>query len=62
MNLLSNLNRNSKDETNFQHTILLTDTQVFKSRKAFAYASSVNMKFSKTQLSKMIQLEGILGE
>ena len=34
----------------------------FKTRKAFANGSSANVNFSKTQLPKMIQLGGILGE
>ena len=52
----------SNDETNFPHKLLLTDTQVSKIRKAFANDSSANVKFSKTQLSKMIQSGGILGD
>ena len=36
-------------------------TQVSKIRKAFANGSSANIKSSKTQLSKMIQLGGFLG-
>ena len=55
LNLSSNLIRNSNDETNFPHKLLLTDTQVSKICKAFANGSSANIKFSKTQLSKMIQ-------
>ena len=51
----------SNDETNFPHKLLLTDTQVSKIRKAFANFLSANIKFSETQLSKMIQLGGILG-
>ena len=51
----------SNDETNFPHKLLLTDTQVSKIRKAFANSLSANIKFSETQLSKMIQLGGILG-
>ena len=34
----------------------------FVIRKAFANGSSTNIKFLKTQLSKMIQSGGILGE
>ena len=41
---------------------MLTDTQVSKICKAFVNGSSANIKFSKTQLSKMIQSGGILGE
>ena len=48
----------SNDESNFPQKLLLTDTQVSKIRKNFANDSSVNMKFSKTQLSKMMQSRG----
>ena len=54
LNLSSNLIGNSNDETNFSHKLLLTDAQVSKIRKAFANGSSANIKFSKTQLPKMI--------
>ena len=43
------------DNINFPHKLLLTNTQVSKIREAFANGSSVNIKFSKTQYSKMIQ-------
>ena len=55
MNLPSNLIRNSNDEPNLPHKILLTETQVSKICKAFANGSSANMEFSKTHLSKMMQ-------
>ena len=58
LNLTSNLIGSSDDETNFPHKILLTDTQVSKIRKNFANSSSPNIKFSKAQLSKMIQSRG----
>ena len=45
----------SNDKTNFPHELLLTDRQVSSIRKAFANNSYVDIKFSKTQLSKMIQ-------
>ena len=48
VNLSSKLNRNSNDETNFPHKLLLTNTQVSKIRKAFANGSSANIKVSKT--------------
>ena len=44
----------SNDKANFPHELLLTDRQVSSIRKAFANNSSVDIKFSKTQLSKMI--------
>ena len=46
------------DKGNFPHELLLTDRQVSSIRKAFANNSSVDIKFSKTQLSKMIQSGG----
>ena len=50
------------DETNFLHKLLLTDRQVLSIRKAFTDNSSADIKFLKTQLSKMIQLGGFLGK
>ena len=50
----------SNDKTNFPHELLLTDIQVSSIRKAFANNSSVNIKFSKIQLSRMIQSRGFL--
>ena len=52
----------SNDEANFLHKLLLTDRQIFSIRKAFSNNSSVDVKFSKTQLSKMIQSVGFLGK
>ena len=46
---------NSDDETSFPRKLLLTNIQVSKICKAFANASSTNIKFSKTQLSKSSQ-------
>ena len=54
LNLSLNLVGISNDEINFLHKLLLTNTQVSKIRKAFANDSSTSIKFSKTQLSKMI--------
>ena len=51
---------NSNDQTKFPHELLLTDRQVSSIRKAFSNNSSVDIKFSKTQLSKMIQSGGFL--
>ena len=58
LNLSSNLIGSSNDEINFPHKLLLTDTEVSKVHKAFANGLSANIKFSKTQLPKMINLEG----
>ena len=52
---------NSNDETNFRHKLLLTNRQVANIRKAFASHTSTDIKLSKTQLSKMIQLGEFLG-
>ena len=55
LNLWLNLIGNSNDETNFQDTLLLTDTQVLRFRKGISNGSSPNIKFLKTQLSNLIQ-------
>ena len=52
----------SNDKTNFPHELLLTGRKVFSIRKAFFNNSSVDIKFSKSQLSKMIQSGGFLGK
>ena len=49
------------DKTNFPHELLLTSRQVSSIRKAFANKSSVDIKFLKAQLSKMIQSGAFLG-
>ena len=48
------------NENNFPHELLLTNRQVSNLRKSFANNSSADIKLSKTQLSKMIQLGGFL--
>ena len=60
LRLSSNMIINSEDETNFTHKLLLTNRQVANLRKAFANHTSTDIKVSKTQLSKMIQLGGFL--
>ena len=52
----------SNDKTNFPHELLLTKRQVSSIHKTFANNSSVDIKFSKTQLSKIIQSGGFLGK
>ena len=52
----------SDDKTNFLHELLLTNRQVSSIRKAFGNNSSVDIQFSKAQLSKMIQSGGFLGK
>ena len=60
--LSPNMIGDSNDQTNFPLELLLTDRQVSSIRKAFANNLSVDIKFSKTQLSKMIQSGGFLGK
>ena len=57
-NMISNSNDNN---TNFPHELLLTNRQVANIRKVFAKNTSTDIKLSKTQLSKMIQSGGFLG-
>ena len=47
---------------NFPHELLLTNRQVSRIRKAFANNSSIEIKFSKSQLSKMRESGGFLGK
>ena len=51
----------SNDDSNFPHKLLLTIRQVLNIGIGFANNTSVDIKFSKTQLSKMAQLGGCLG-
>ena len=48
--------RDSNDETNFPHKLLLTDTQILRIGKAFGNNWSPNIKLPKTQLFKKKQL------
>ena len=61
LRLSSNMIGNSNDGTNFPHELLLTNRQVANLRKAFANNSSIDIKLSKSQLSKEIQAGGFLG-
>ena len=56
--LILSSNMIGSNETNFPHELLLTDRQISSLRKSFANNSSINIKLSKTQLSKMIQSGG----
>ena len=60
--LSPNMIGDSNDKTNFPHESLLTKRQVSSIRKAFGNNSSIDIKFSKTQLSKMIHSGGFLGK
>ena len=59
LRLSSNIIGNN--ETNFPHHLLLTNRQVANIRKTFTNNSSIDIKLSKTQLSKRIQSGGFLG-
>ena len=48
LKIYSNVVGESKDENNFPHKLLLTNTQVSKLGKAFANNSSANIKLSKS--------------
>ena len=61
LRISSNMVGDSNDNTNFPHELLLTNRQVANIRKAFDNLSSIDIKLSKTQLSKMIQSGGFLG-
>ena len=61
LRLSSNMVGNSNDNTHFPHELLLTNRQVANIRKAFAKNTSIDIKLSKTQLSKMIQSGGFVG-
>ena len=61
LRLSSNLIGDFDDKINFQHQLLLTSRQVENLCKAFANYLSTDIKLSKTQISKMIQLGGFLG-
>ena len=62
LRISSNMAGDSNDNTNFPHELLLTNRQVANIHKAFANHSSIDIKLSKTQLSKMIQSGGFLGK
>ena len=58
----ANMIRNSDNETNFPHKLLLTNRQVENLRNTFANYFSTDIKLSKTQLSEMIQSGGFIGK
>ena len=49
------------NETNFPHKLLLTNRQLANLRKSFSNHLSIDVKLSKSPLSKMIQSGGFLG-
>ena len=62
LRLSPNMIGDSNDEANFPHELLLTDRQIYSIRKAFSNNWPADIKFSKTQLSKMIKSGGFLGK
>ena len=56
--LSTNMIGDCNDDGSFPHELLSTDRQISSIRKGFANNSSVDIKFSKIQLSKMIQSGG----
>ena len=61
LRLSSNMVGDSHDKIHFPHKLLLTNRQIANLRKAFANNLSTDIKLSKTQIFKMIQVEGFLG-
>ena len=53
LRLSSNMVGNSNNETNFPHKLLLTNGQILNLRKAFTNHTSLDIKLSKAQLTKM---------
>ena len=60
LNFSSNIISDSNNETNFPHKLSLTNAQVSRICKGFVNGSSANVKFSETQLYKMVQLGGCI--
>ena len=53
LRLSSNMIRNSDDEANFPHKLLLTNRQVANLGKSFANHTSTDVKLSKAELTKI---------
>ena len=62
LRLSPNMIGESIDKANFPHELLLTDRQISSVCKAFSNNSLVDIKFTKTQLSKVTQSGGFLGK
>ena len=60
LRLSSNMNGNFDDETNFPHKLSLTYREVANLGKAFTNYTPVNIKLSKTQLSKIVESGGFV--
>ena len=61
LKLSSNMIGNSDNEANFHHKLLLTNRKVANLRKTFSNYLSTDIKLSKTQLLKIMELGGFLG-
>ena len=61
LKISSNVVGDSDNENNFPYSLLLTNTQGSKLRKAFGNDSLANTKLPKTQLHKIGQSGGFLG-
>ena len=61
LRLSSNVIGDSNDKLNFPHELLSTNRQAANLRKAFANYLLTDIKLAKTQISKMIQSGGFLG-
>ena len=59
LRISSSMVGNSNGNTNFSHKLLLTDRQVANIRKTFSNNLSRDVKFSKTQLLKIMQSGGL---
>ena len=53
LRLSSNMIGNSNNETDFPYKLLLTNRQILRLRRAFANHTSIDIKLSKAQLTKM---------
>ena len=62
LTLSPNMIGDSNDKANFAYELLLTNRQISNICKALSNNLSVDIKFSKTLLSKMIQSGGFLGK
>ena len=62
LTLSPNMIGDSNDKANFAYELLLTNRQISNICKALSSNLSVDIKFSKTLLSKMIQSGGFLGK
>ena len=54
--------KNCTEVTSFPHKLLLTNINILRLCKAFANGSSANIKLSKTQFPKIMQLGGFLAD